>query len=129
MPTYEYLCRACGERLEVVQAFSDDALTKCPKCGNELRKVFGNVGIVLKGNGFYKTDNRVSSKSSKSSTTNGKDKSAEFSGESAASKDQAPAGETASRNASGDHKSADAEGSSTKSEPKSAPSAAVGAPS
>src|SRR3984957_8901805 len=61
MPTYEYTCRACGEHLEVVQAFTDDALTVCPACGGELRKVFGSVGIVFKGSGFYKTDSRGTS--------------------------------------------------------------------
>ncbi len=58
MPTYEYACKACGERLEVVQSFSDDALTECPKCGGDLRKIFGNVGIAFKGSGFYKNDSR-----------------------------------------------------------------------
>jgi putative FmdB family regulatory protein len=60
MPTYEYACRSCGEHLEAVQSFSDPPLTKCPRCGGELRKVFGNIGIVFKGSGFYKTDNRSS---------------------------------------------------------------------
>jgi len=59
MPTYEYVCKSCGEPLEVVQAFTDAALTTCPACGGELRKVFGNVGIVFKGSGFYKTDSRA----------------------------------------------------------------------
>jgi putative FmdB family regulatory protein len=63
MPTYEYACKKCGEHLEVVQSFKDDALTKCPNCGGELRKVFGNVGIVFKGSGFYKTDSRPAAKS------------------------------------------------------------------
>ena len=67
MPTYEYLCKSCGERLEVVQRFTDEALTECPRCEGPLRKVFGNVGIAFKGSGFYKTDSR--SGSSKSSTT------------------------------------------------------------
>jgi putative FmdB family regulatory protein len=58
MPTYEYRCNSCGEHLEVVQSFSDKPLTKCPSCSGELRKVFSPVGIVLKGSGFYKTDNR-----------------------------------------------------------------------
>jgi len=60
MPTYEYACTSCGHRFEAVQAFSDPALTTCPNCGGTLRKVFGNVGIVLKGSGFYKTDSRSS---------------------------------------------------------------------
>jgi putative FmdB family regulatory protein len=58
MPTYEYACTSCGHQLEAVQSFSDDPLTECPECGGRLRKVFGSVGIVLKGSGFYKTDSR-----------------------------------------------------------------------
>ena len=58
MPTYEYRCKDCGEDLEVVQAFTDDALTECPSCGGTLRKVFGNIGVSFKGSGFYKTDSR-----------------------------------------------------------------------
>jgi putative FmdB family regulatory protein len=61
MPTYEYACTACGHRLEAVQSFTDDPLTECPECGSPLRKVYGNVGIVLKGSGFYKTDSRAAS--------------------------------------------------------------------
>ena len=61
MPTYEYACKNCGEHLEVVQSFKDDPLTECPACKGPLRKVFAPVGIVLKGSGFYKTDNRSSS--------------------------------------------------------------------
>ena len=58
MPTYEYACKSCGEHLEVVQSFKDNALTECPACGGTLRKVFGNIGITFKGSGFYKTDSR-----------------------------------------------------------------------
>lgn len=58
MPTYEYVCKDCGQKLEVVQAFSDDPLLICTVCGGSLRKVFGNIGIAFKGSGFYKTDNR-----------------------------------------------------------------------
>jgi putative FmdB family regulatory protein len=59
LPTYEYACTACGHRLEAVQKFSDEPLTECPECGSPLRKVYGAVGIVLKGSGFYKTDSRA----------------------------------------------------------------------
>ena len=61
MPTYEYACTSCGHRLEAVQSFTDDPLTECPECGSALRKVYGAVGIVLKGSGFYKTDSRAAS--------------------------------------------------------------------
>ena len=58
MPTYEYTCTECGEQVEVVQKFTDDALTVCTACGGRLRKVFSPVGIVFKGTGFYRTDSR-----------------------------------------------------------------------
>ena len=63
MPTYQYTCKECGEQVEVVQKFTDDALTVCPACGGVLRKVFSPVGIVFKGSGFYRTDSRKGSSS------------------------------------------------------------------
>ncbi|MFF5371284.1 FmdB family zinc ribbon protein [Streptomyces sp. NPDC013187] len=64
MPTYQYQCTACGEGLEAVQKFTDDALTECPSCQGRLKKVFSAVGIVFKGSGFYRNDSRGSSSSS-----------------------------------------------------------------
>ncbi|MCZ1016333.1 FmdB family zinc ribbon protein [Streptomyces noursei] len=64
MPTYQYQCTACGEGLEAVQKFTDDALTECPSCNGRLKKVFSAVGIVFKGSGFYRNDSRGSSSSS-----------------------------------------------------------------
>jgi putative FmdB family regulatory protein len=69
MPTYEYECQTCHERMEAVQRFTDPALTLCEHCGGELRKVFSAVGVVFKGSGFYKTDSRGADKPSKPSTT------------------------------------------------------------
>ena len=63
VPTYQYSCTACGEPLEVVQKFTDDALTVCPACGGQLRKLYNAVGIVFKGSGFYRTDSRSGSSS------------------------------------------------------------------
>jgi putative FmdB family regulatory protein len=58
VPTYQYACTECGEPLEVVQKFSDDALTECPACGGRLRKIFSPAAIVFRGSGFYRTDSR-----------------------------------------------------------------------
>ncbi|MGE7387731.1 FmdB family zinc ribbon protein [Streptomyces sp. NPDC004126] len=73
MPTYQYQCTECGEGLEAVQKFTDEALTVCPSCDGRLKKVFSAVGIVFKGSGFYRNDSRGASSSSspasKSSTT------------------------------------------------------------
>jgi len=64
VPTYQYQCTECGEGLEAVQKFTDDALTVCPSCDGRLKKVFSAVGIVFKGSGFYRNDSRGSSSSS-----------------------------------------------------------------
>ena len=64
MPTYQYACTECGERLEVVQKFTDDPLTVCPACEGRLRKLFSPVGVVFKGSGFYKNDSRSTTSSS-----------------------------------------------------------------
>ena len=77
MPTYEYACTACSERLEVVQRFTDAALTECPACGGALRKVFSPVGIVFKGSGFYKNDSRAKTSSAGGDTKSGDTKSGE----------------------------------------------------
>ncbi|QOV37774.1 FmdB family transcriptional regulator [Streptomyces ferrugineus] len=69
MPTYQYQCTECGEGLEAVQKFTDDALTECPSCQGRLKKVFSAVGIVFKGSGFYRNDSRGSSSSSAPSSS------------------------------------------------------------
>lgn len=81
MPTYEYRCGSCDQHVEVVQSFSDDPLTECGACGGPLRKVFSPVGIVFKGSGFYKTDNRSGSSSRKEKEST-KDSSSSSSSES-----------------------------------------------
>lgn len=64
MPTYQYACKTCGHRFEIVQSFSDASLTECPECQGDLRKVFNSVGVVFKGSGFYRNDSRSGSSSS-----------------------------------------------------------------
>ena len=68
MPTYSYACTECDNRFDEVQAFSDAALSTCPKCSGRLRKLFGNVGVVFKGSGFYRTDSRNGSGSASAAT-------------------------------------------------------------
>ena len=64
MPTYQYRCTECGNELEAVQKFTDSALTVCPECSGQLRKVFNAVGVVFKGSGFYRNDSRADKKAS-----------------------------------------------------------------
>ncbi|HTU25280.1 MAG TPA: zinc ribbon domain-containing protein [Pirellulales bacterium] len=60
MPTYDYVCDACGHKFEHFQSISDKVLKKCPQCKkSKLRRLFGTGGaIVFKGSGFYQTDYR-----------------------------------------------------------------------
>jgi putative FmdB family regulatory protein len=66
VPTYQYACTACDHRFEEVQSFADPSLTECPECAGRLRKLYGSVGVVFKGSGFYRTDSRVKSSSATS---------------------------------------------------------------
>ena len=86
MPTYSYACTECGNRFDAVQAFSDAALTTCAECNGRLRKLFGNVGVVFKGSGFYRTDSRESAKSAAKSSANGSATSSESTGSSKSEK-------------------------------------------
>jgi putative FmdB family regulatory protein len=75
VPTYQYACTECGDRLEAVQSFSDPALTECPACQGKLRKVFNSVGVVFKGSGFYRNDSRAGNGSAANSANENKSES------------------------------------------------------
>lgn len=90
MPTYQYACTACGHQFEAVQSFSDPALTQCPECAGRLRKLYGAVGVVFKGSGFYRTDSRTGGGTGKENAPGGK--TAEKSGGDAPGGTSAPAG-------------------------------------
>ncbi|MBK0376441.1 FmdB family transcriptional regulator [Streptomyces sp. RB110-1] len=102
MPTYQYQCTECGEGLEAVQKFTDDALTVCPSCDGRLKKVFSAVGIVFKGSGFYRNDSRGSSSSSTpaSSSSKSSDSSSPDSSGSSGSDTKASASSSASSSSS-----------------------------
>lgn len=63
MPTYDYLCKACGHTLELFQSMSESPRRKCPECGKlKLQRQIGmGAGVVFKGSGFYETDYRSES--------------------------------------------------------------------
>lgn len=63
MPTYEYVCDACGHQFEEFQSITADALTKCPACKKKkLRRLIGGgAALLFKGSGFYLTDYRSES--------------------------------------------------------------------
>jgi putative FmdB family regulatory protein len=97
VPTYQYVCtnREDKHEFEVVQSFDDPSVTECPQCGSPVRKVYGAVGVVFKGSGFYRTDSRAASSSNGSSSGTGakKETSADSSSSSTGS---SPAGSSSS---------------------------------
>jgi putative FmdB family regulatory protein len=58
MPTYEYVCDACGYEFEAFQRMSESPLTDCASCGESRlrRKIGSGAGFIFKGGGFYETD-------------------------------------------------------------------------
>ena len=106
MPTYQYACTACDDRLEAVQKFTDDPLTTCEACGGSLRKVYSPVGIVFKGSGFYRTDSRNGSGSAEAKDKpEAKDKQVNGSGDGSSGKGDG-SGSSSGKSGSGDAKPA-----------------------
>lgn len=85
MPTYEYICDACGHELEEFQSMSAKPLKKCPDCGKNklVRQIGTGAGIIFKGSGFYETDYRSEGykKDAKAETDAAKPKKEEKAGE------------------------------------------------
>ena len=84
MPTYDYVCKACGAELEIYQSITESPKRKCPECKQlKLRRKIGaGAGILFKGSGFYQTDYRSDSykqgeSAAKSAKDSGKDSAKE----------------------------------------------------
>ena len=61
MPTYEYKCKKCGNTFEKFQSITEDPIKKCKSCGGDVyRLISKNGNFILKGSGYYSTDNRGS---------------------------------------------------------------------
>ncbi|MFQ5700481.1 MAG: FmdB family zinc ribbon protein [Acidobacteriota bacterium] len=56
MPLYEYECKKCGHRFEVIQKFSDPPRRACPRCKGRVEKLLSAPAIRFKGSGWYVTD-------------------------------------------------------------------------
>jgi putative FmdB family regulatory protein len=55
MPIYEYKCEN-GHVFDVIQKFTDEALSECQECGAPAARVLHPVAIHFKGSGFHNTD-------------------------------------------------------------------------
>jgi putative FmdB family regulatory protein len=112
VPTYEYACTnpEGKHEFEVVQSFSDAPVSECPECGAPVRKVYGSVGVVFKGSGFYRTDSRksatASESASSSTSSSSKDGSSSSKESSSSSSSSTPAAAAPSSSGSGGSKAA-----------------------
>jgi putative FmdB family regulatory protein len=73
VPTYQYACTnpEVKHEFELVQSFTDAPVSVCPECAAPVRKVYGSVGVVFKGSGFYRTDSRKSATASETASSGG----------------------------------------------------------
>ncbi|MCD6326185.1 zinc ribbon domain-containing protein [bacterium] len=56
MPLYEYQCKTCGKKIEIIQDVDHEAPECCPVCKGELKRLLGVPALIFKGTGFYATD-------------------------------------------------------------------------
>ena len=81
MPTYDYICKDCGEKFEHFQSMSSSPLEihdGCNKNGENVERVIsGGTGLIFKGSGFYLTDykNKKGKKSSNKNDSKSKNSS------------------------------------------------------
>jgi putative FmdB family regulatory protein len=106
MPTYEYRCAKCEQHFDVYQSFSETPLTKHEGCGGKLTKVLSPAGIVLKGSGFYKTDNRSGGKSSTKKSSESTSSGSESSSSDSSSSSTSSPSDSKSSSSGGEAKSA-----------------------
>jgi putative FmdB family regulatory protein len=126
MPIYEYR-RPDGSTFEILQSFSDEALTKDPETGVKVQRVLHAPAVHFKGKGFYNTDygtrkrqrenaaaaeSSSSSDSSSSSSSSSDSSSTDRSGSSSGEKGSSEKG--SEKGSSAESKSKTEKGSSTK---------------
>jgi putative FmdB family regulatory protein len=63
MPTYDYICDACGHEFEIYEPITSTPRNDCPECKalTLRRKIGAGAAILFKGSGFYQTDYRSDS--------------------------------------------------------------------
>ena len=123
MPTYEYVCSKCDQHLEVYQTFSEEPLKRHSGCGGKLTKVLGAVGIVLKGSGFYRTDNPSSSRRSaeKSDSSSSSSSGSDSKSSDSKSSDSSDGASKSSGSSDGASSSTKKDSGATKTDTKKAP--------
>jgi putative FmdB family regulatory protein len=56
MPIYEYQCKRCGHRFELIQKFADKPRSRCSECRGAVERLISAPAIRFKGTGWYVTD-------------------------------------------------------------------------
>lgn len=120
MPSYDYECRICGHRLEVLHGVNDSGPTACVVCGGPMRKLLSTPNIVFKGKGWAKKDARDARPAARSTASAGKSESTESStsssgessGDSSAKGDSTAKGDSSAKSTEGSAGSTATEGSS-----------------
>jgi len=56
VPTYDYICSACGHEMEVVHGLHGHGPSHCPICGGTMRKSFAAPAVHFKGSGWAKKE-------------------------------------------------------------------------
>ncbi|MSP12902.1 MAG: FmdB family transcriptional regulator [Chloroflexi bacterium] len=121
MPIYVYDCKNCQRQFEEKQPITSDPVQPCPQCNTPARRVIQPVGIIFKGSGWYKTDNRSGSSTSENGSSEKSDKKSESNGKESV-KSESSAKENAAKEGSAKESSAKEGGikESSKSESSSA---------
>ena len=56
MPKYDYKCNKCSTQIEFERGFGEDREPSC--CEQTMTRLWGSVGVIFNGSGFYSTDNK-----------------------------------------------------------------------
>ena len=116
MPTYQYACTnpEGKHEFERVQSFTDAPVSECPECGAPVRKVYGSIGVVFKGSGFYRTDSRKAAASAESTSSTGSSSSESSSSTKSSSSSESSSTSSSSSSSSKESTSSTTAGSSPK---------------
>jgi len=64
VPFYDYVCQACGRRIEVMHGVHATGPERCDACGGRMQRVISRPAIHFKGSGWAKVDAKGHSPSS-----------------------------------------------------------------
>ena len=132
MPTYDYVCDACGHRVEVIHGVYGHGPTECPNChARAMRKAISAPAVLYRGSGWAKKDRSSSLRAKASEKTESTDKAGSSEKAAGSTETGTVTASTESKGGSGSgtgtgsgSDSGSAKGASSRSGSRSAPSAA-----